>query len=58
MNSLLHEIRNHLAVAVANLEAVRDGALPPTPERLTTVLDALGRVEALLREIPRPDPQP
>ena len=56
MSGVLHEIRNHLAVAVANLEAVRDGVLAPTPERLTTVLDALGRIEALLRDVPRPDP--
>ena len=57
MNSLVHEIRNHLAVAVANVEAFRDGVLEPTPERLTRVLDALEQIDTLLREIPRGEPQ-
>jgi hypothetical protein len=57
VSSLAHEIRNHLAVAMANIEAFRDGMLEPTPERLTLVLDALHQVEALLREIPRGEPQ-
>lgn len=47
-----HEMRNQLAVAVANVEAFRDGLLEPTPERLAIVLDALAHVEKLLREIP------
>ena len=51
--SVLHEIRNHLAVAVANVEAFRDGVLEPTPDRLDQVLEALGAVERLLREVPR-----
>ena len=51
--SLEHEIRNQLAIAVANVEAIRDGVLPPTAARLTVVLDALRQVETLLREIPR-----
>jgi len=49
---LVHEIRNQLAVAVANVEAFRDGVLEPTPARLTIVLDALEQLENLLREIP------
>ncbi|MDB5093892.1 MAG: hypothetical protein JWO85_1993 [Candidatus Eremiobacteraeota bacterium] len=52
MSGLVHEIRNHLAVAVANVEAFRDGVLEPTPARLTAVLDALQQVETLLGEIP------
>ena len=48
MKRVVHDIRNHLAVAIANLEAFRDGMLEPSPERLTTVLQALGEVEALL----------
>ena len=48
MRRVVHDIRNHLAVAIANLEAFRDGVLEPSPERLTTVLQALGEVEALL----------
>jgi hypothetical protein len=53
MTALIHEIRNHLAVAIASVEAFRDGVLEPSPARLTAVLDALGEVEVLLREIPR-----
>lgn len=53
MSALAHDIRNHLAVAIANVEAIRDGVLEPTPARLNVVLDALGQVETLLRELPR-----
>jgi hypothetical protein len=53
VSSILHEIRNHLAVAIANVEAFRDGVLEPTPTRLDAVLQALGEVELLLRDIPR-----
>jgi signal transduction histidine kinase len=53
MNSVIHEIRNHLAVAVASVEGFRDGVLAPTPERLNAVLHALAEAEALLGEIPR-----
>ena len=48
MKRLVHEIRNHLAVAVANVEAFRVGVLEPSPERLTTVLQALTEADALL----------
>jgi hypothetical protein len=53
VSSVVHAIRNQLAVAVANVEALRDGVLEPTPARLTTVLDALREVETLLLELPR-----
>jgi hypothetical protein len=46
--TVLHEIRNHLAVAIANVEGFRDGLFEPSPKRLTTVLTALGEVDALL----------
>jgi two-component system sensor histidine kinase BaeS len=48
---LIHEIRNHLAVAIANVEAFRDGVLEPSPKRLSSVLQALGEVENLLGEL-------
>jgi signal transduction histidine kinase len=51
MRRVLHEIRNHLAVAIANVEAFRDGVLEPSPKRLSAVLQALGEVEVLLREL-------
>ena len=48
----MHDIRNHLAVAIANVEGFRDGVLEPSPKRLATVLHALGEVDALLRSRP------
>ena len=57
MSRLVHDIRNHLAVAVATVEAFRDGLLEPTPTRLSEVLAALDQVDALLREIPRGEPE-
>jgi signal transduction histidine kinase len=52
---VIHEIRNHLAVAIANVAAFRDGVLEPSPQRLSSVLQALGEVENLLGELtPRP----
>ncbi len=51
MKSVVHEIRNHLAVAVANIEAFRDGVLSPSPQRLAAVLQALQEAEVLLGEI-------
>jgi signal transduction histidine kinase len=52
MRNVIHEIRNQLAAAVANVEAFRDGVLSPTPQRLSAVLQALSDASALLREIP------
>jgi signal transduction histidine kinase len=51
MRRVVHEIRNHLAVAIANVEAFRDGVLEPSPQRLSSVLQALGEVESLLGEL-------
>lgn len=48
MRELIHDIRNQLAVAVANVEAFRDGVLEPTPKRLDDVLRALAEIETLL----------
>ncbi len=48
MRELIHDIRNQLAVAVANVEAFRDGMLEPTPKRLDDVLRALAEIEMLL----------
>lgn len=55
MKRVVHEIRNHLAVAVANVEAFRDGVLEPNAARLTAVLAALHQANALLRDLPRGD---
>ncbi len=47
----LHELRNWLAVAVANVEAFADGKLEPTPERLAAVLEALNAIDLLIGEL-------
>jgi signal transduction histidine kinase len=52
MKSVIHEIRNHLAIAIANVEAFRDGVLEASPARLGAVLQALGEVDVLLGSIP------
>jgi signal transduction histidine kinase len=49
---LIHEIRNALAVARANVEGVLDGKLEPTHDRLRSVLQALHQVEALVSDLP------
>jgi two-component system sensor histidine kinase BaeS len=52
MKSVVHEIRNQLAVAIANVEAFRDGVLFPSPERLASVAQALADATALLADLP------
>ena len=52
MKSVIHEIRNHLAIAIANVEAFRDGVFEASPARLGAVLQALGEVDVLLGSIP------
>jgi signal transduction histidine kinase len=44
-------MRNHLAIAVANIEAFIDGKLEPTPGRLAAVLQALQELDVLMNEI-------
>lgn len=51
MKRIVHDIRNQLAVAVANVEAMRDGVLEPSPERLEAVLAALAEADVLLRDL-------
>jgi two-component system sensor histidine kinase BaeS len=46
-------MRNHLAVAVSNIEAFLDGKLEPTEARLTAVLHALAEVGVLIDDLPR-----
>jgi len=50
----VHEFRNHLAVAIANVEAIRDGVLPATPDRCEVILQALTEAEVLLAHLFRP----
>jgi len=63
VNNLVHEIRNHLAVAIANIEGLRDGVLAATPQRLNAILQALEEAGVLLGELPatmtlEPAPEP
>jgi signal transduction histidine kinase len=44
-------MRNHLAIAVANIEAFIDGKLEPTPDRLQAVLHALQELDILMNDI-------
>ena len=48
MRPIVHDIRNHLAIAVANIEAIADGKLEATPKRLEAILEALRAVDALV----------
>lgn len=50
MKTLIHDMRNQLAVAIANVEGFRDGILEPTPARLDAVLAALEQLEVLLTQ--------
>ena len=51
VSELIHEMRNQLAVAKANLEAFIDGKLPPTAERLESILQTLGHLEELIKDL-------
>ncbi len=45
---IVHDIRNHLAIAIANIEAIADGKLEPTPKRLSAILEALRMIDVLV----------
>jgi len=51
LDELMHEMRNALTVAKANLEAFIDGKLAPTPQRLDAVLQALSQLESMLEDL-------
>ena len=51
MRTVIHEMRNQLAIAVANVEAFIDGKLELTPRRLQAVLQALGEVDVLINDL-------
>jgi signal transduction histidine kinase len=56
MRTLIHDMRNELAVAIAHLEAMHDGKFTPTPERLDVVLQALNRLDTLIDGLRDPTP--
>jgi signal transduction histidine kinase len=49
-NEIVHDIRNRLAVARANIEAFIDGKLDPSPARLKVVLQSLDQLAGLLND--------
>jgi two-component system sensor histidine kinase BaeS len=51
VDALIHEIRNELAVAKANLEGLVDGKLAPTRERLLGIIQALNQLDALIEDL-------
>lgn len=51
MRSTIHEMRNALAVSVANIEAFIDGKFLPTAQRLEAVLEALHTVDVLMNDL-------
>ena len=57
VSELIHEMRNQLAVAKANIEAFIDGKLPASPERLEGVAQTLGLLDGLINDlrVVRPD---
>lgn len=51
VNELIHEMRNELAVALANLEGLVDGKLTPTRERLLGIIQALSQLDGLIDDV-------
>ncbi len=51
VNELIHEMRNELAVAKANLEGLIDGKLAPSRERLLGILQALSQLDSLIEDL-------
>lgn len=51
VDALIHEIRNALAIAKANLEGVVDGKFAPTQERLLGIIQALNQLDALIEDL-------
>lgn len=51
VSELVHEMRNQLAVARANLEAFIDGKLSPTADRLEGVVQTLAHLDELIKDL-------
>ncbi len=47
---LRHELRNQIGIALANIEGMIDGLVPPTPSRLEAVANALHEAGKLLEQ--------
>ena len=53
-NGTRHELGNLVGIALANVEAMLDGLVEPSPAKLEALADALRRARDLLQ---RPDPR-
>ncbi len=51
LGELIHEMRNELAVAKANLEGLIDGKFAPTRERLLGIVQALSQLDTLIDDL-------
>jgi two-component system sensor histidine kinase BaeS len=51
LDELVHDMRNRLTVARANVEAFIDGKIEPTAGRLEALLQSLAQLEGLLNEL-------
>jgi hypothetical protein len=58
MRTVIHEMRNHLAVATAQIEAMMEGKMIATPARLKTVLNALTELDVLMSDLGSGDVPP
>ena len=56
-STVMHEIRNQLAVARATLEAFIDGKIAPTAERLHSLAQTLTQLQALLDDLRAAKPE-
>jgi signal transduction histidine kinase len=50
-SEIIHEMRNELTVAKINVEAILDGKLAPTRERLLSIIQALDQLENLIADL-------
>lgn len=48
---IAHELRTPLGILLGNAEALRDGVLPPTPERLDAIHDQARRLSRLVEDL-------
>lgn len=51
LHRIHHDADNALATARANLEAIVDGVLDPSPERLVAIVESLNRASEILKDL-------
>ena len=51
MTDVAHELRTPLTVAITQIEAIADGILEPTPERLNKCVDEMNRLGELIKNV-------